>query len=106
MPPSAATRRYPVLVPGVVPVTGLVTGALPGGVTGAVTAVGVTAAELSDAVPAPTALMGATVNVYEVPLVRPVTTTESALAAAGRRMPTVALTPVGAPGAMAVAATT
>ena len=39
---------------------------------------GVTAAEAADAEPVPTALVALTVNVYEVPLVRPDTVHESA----------------------------
>ena len=49
---------------------------------------GVTAALAVDATEDPAALVAVTVNLYAVPLVRPVTVTLDALAAAGRSRPT------------------
>ena len=58
------------------------------------TLAGVTAADRAEYALTPTELLAATVNVYAVPLVRPVTTRVLALAAAVTVLSTVAPVPV------------
>ena len=94
-PPGAAVTVYPVigeppLLTGAVhdttatpfPAEAVTAAGAPG------TVLGVTAADAADAGEIPVALVAVTVNVYAVPLTRPVTVRLLASAAAGRRAPT------------------
>ena len=72
--------------------TGVNTGVGPGVNTGVVGATGVTELDATDALPVPATFVAVTVNIYAVPLVRPVTVQERAPVVVHVRPPGLAVT--------------